>query len=275
VRRALIWLLGCLACVLLCATGPGQPSGQAVVKWEPTGIREVDIAVRRNWRSTLCPAHFKNNDGSVRIDDLTLACLVLHELGEKPLLAIGDVYVIKGVTRFKGNLLARLAARAGWDLEMVEETAEQATWRIRYLADCGPAPCLSDVCPHWKPARTITYRQAKKAGWGEASGMYEKMPDRMLGWRCITYLVDHYAPGVRFGIDDRVASHGATIDWGAGTEPPSVGEVATAPAPHKLPGPDETPPRPSAAVSSQGPDPTPVEVIDRAPEARGMEPPDE
>jgi hypothetical protein len=250
--------------------------GQAVARWEPTQIREVDLAVAYWLRAPLLPYHYRDRDGKARVGDVVIACLLLDALGVSPRAALAETFVIKGRVGFKGTLLAALAARVGWDLEPVSESPESSTWRIRRLDDCPPK-----VCPHWYPPKTITMAEAKQAGWTKRStsnpeqpSQYELIPDRMLSWRCITWLIDHHAPGVRFGIEPSPVARqrGATLDWDTGPESaPSVGEVDDGPVPAEIaPGPAEPP-----ATSAPGRERVPVEVIDNSPEARGMEPSDE
>lgn len=253
-------ILMALSLLLLSAGGPGQ----ALAHYEPTGIREVDRAVARWSLSTLCPAHFKDKDGNVRKADLALACVVLWELGVPVSRNLSEVFVVRASVGFTGKLLSALGRRVGWDLGMVEETATTSTWRIRNLRDCGAQPCPDDECRHWRPSRTTTMDMAKQAGWTrrkreDLPSAYETMPERMLGWRSMTWLIDHYAPGVRLGIEEwtpQAQARGATLDFGV--EPGAV---------------EGNPPPPPALGSA--PDHPPVEVYDRAPEARGYMPDEE
>jgi hypothetical protein len=241
IAAVVLWLWLWLGAV----SGRPEAAKAEVVAWEPTGIHEVDRAVLRWKPATMVPFHFKDQQGNVRIDDLTLACLVLYDLGVRPGPNLPEVFVIKGRVGFSGKLLAALAARQGWDLEPVEETPERCTWRIRQLDMCDPMACV-----HWKPSKSITMADAERAGWSRRSprspdtpSTYELMPDRMLSWRCITWLIDHYAPGVRLGIEGPIRQAGGLLDDVVGVGP-TPGEVGDGSAP--------------------------AAVYDDAPEARGM-----
>jgi hypothetical protein len=106
--------------------------------------------------------------------------------------------------------------------------------------------------------------------------MYELMPERMLSWRSITWLIDHYAPGVRLGIESTLPKN-VTLDWvewdaggRVGAEPDLLGEVddgvAPTPAEPEPPAPQLEERQPSQARSDQ----PPQELYDNLPEARGM-----
>lgn len=284
----MITVVLCLYWLLLASS-----SGQALEHWEPTGIPAVDSAVRRWLPASMCPSHFKDKDGNVRVADLALACLVLYDLRVPPRPNLPQVFVVRGAVGFTGKLLSALAMREGWDLEEVGTANDgSATWRIRRMDNC-----LADACPHWKPPRTTTMEMARKAGWtkrkrDDLPSAYETMGERMLSWRSITWLIDHYAPGVRLGIESNLPE-GAALDWADydATGPELVGEVGEGPvaSPGSV-GSDEvkgaqvygqTPGQPTGLAPAEAPppplaSPTPVEVVvpdavyDNLPEARGM-----
>src|SRR5262252_6819020 len=122
-----------------------SPIRAEVVRWEPTGIAEIDLAVAR-WRpASMVPESFKDKDGNIRLDDLGLAACICYDLGVSPRINLPQLFVIKGAVRLMASLQRALAARAGWDLEEIETGPRACAWRIR-PAGCG---CPSDTCPHW------------------------------------------------------------------------------------------------------------------------------
>jgi hypothetical protein len=189
--------------------------------WERTGIVAVDRAALHWQHASMLPRHYRDEAGNARMADVALACLVLYELGVSPTGSLADTFVVGGRVGFQGRLLTALAHRAGYDLEEVSSTPEAATWRIRSEGEA------------WRPPHTVTMEMARRAGWPQRNQSYEKMPEIMLGWRAITWLIDRYAPGVRLGIDVRRS----VVDW------------------------DEA-----------GDEVVPAEVIDDAPEASDYEP---
>jgi hypothetical protein len=196
----------------------------ALERWTPTGIDEIDRAVA-TWRpASMVPAQFKTKAGAVNVEDLALAAHWLHVLDVPPLPNIPDVYVIKGRVGLMAALQRALAARAGYDLEVTEETDQRATVRIR---PAGGA---------WKPSVTVTIEQARQAGWADRSANnpyepsnYEKIPARMLAARACTHALDLYAAGVRRGIAAAAVSVAEPADNDEfGDLPPgpaAVGEV--------------------------------------------------
>jgi hypothetical protein len=174
-------------------------------RWTPTGIDPVDRAVA-TWRpASMVPAQFKDKDGHVQLADLQLAGMWLYALEVPPVPNLPAVYVIKGRVGIMAELQRALIARAGWDLEVVESTADAATVRIRRAGD-----------RQWKPAVTVTMADAKRAGWtnrkkADVPSNYELIPDRMLAARACTKAISLYAPGALVGIA-APAAHVAELD---------------------------------------------------------------
>ena len=165
-----------------------------IQRWEPTGISSVDRAVAY-WRpASSLPAQFKDPaTGQPKLDDLTLAALWLDAIDVPPIPNLPQLYVVKGRVGMMAELQRALLARAGYDLEVVEQTAEYATVRI---APPGQG---------FKPPVTVTIGDAEKAGWTRRSSAnvpsnYETIPDRMLAARACTKAISLYAPGVIHGI---------------------------------------------------------------------------
>lgn len=165
-----------------------------VERWAPTGIDLVDRAVA-TWRpASMVPAQFKDKDGNVKLADLQLAGMWLYALDVPPIPNLPAVYVVHGRVGIMAELQRALVARAGWDLWVVESSAERATVCIRRQGDRD-----------WKPDVTVTMAEAHQAGWtkpaksGELSN-YVKIPDRMLAARACTKAISLYAPGALAGI---------------------------------------------------------------------------
>jgi hypothetical protein len=156
----------------------------------PTGIDRVDLATRTWQASSLLPAHFRNTDGSVKVADLQIASLTLNALDIDPVRNLPDVYVVNGRCGLMAEVQRAIAARDGWELELVEATPMSATWRIRRPGG------------QWKLA-TVTMAQAVKAGWTR-NKCYETMPERMLSARACTLAVSLNAPGILRGMADAV-----------------------------------------------------------------------
>jgi len=156
-------------------------------RWTPTGIDTVDRAVA-TWRpTTMVPAQYLDKQGHVKLADLQLAGMWLYALDVPPTPNLPQVYIIHGRVGIMAELQRALIARAGYDLEIVETTAERAVVRIRRHPDS------------WKPDVVVTWADAVRAGW-TTSPNYQKIPDRMLAARACTKAISLYAPGALTGV---------------------------------------------------------------------------
>jgi hypothetical protein len=188
-----------------------------IERWHPTGITDVDLAVAM-WRpASMAPAQFKDPNGRVRVDDLGLAAAYAYVLEIPPIPNLPDLYVVKGRVGIMAALQRAMAAREGYDLDVVEATATRAVVRISR----PPGP--------WHPV-TVTMEQAERAGWTRRAkpdqpSNYELIPDRMLLARACTKAINMYAPGVLRGIAAAGAPVAPLADVDGGRDEPASGPV--------------------------------------------------
>ena len=164
--------------------------------------------------SSFVPGHFMDKaTGQPRLVDLRYAVEWLSRKGLDPLTNIDQVYVANGRIQAMAELQRVLARRAGFDLEVVSSTNEEATVRIRRLGG-WMAP---DAHP-WHEV-TVTMQQARLAKWPERNPSYGLMPDRMLVARACTRAISLYAPEASRLIETREGGQQPTTELASPPDP--------------------------------------------------------
>jgi len=184
---------------------------QAVERYHHRGDVEVAraVALFRN-SPRLVAGAFAPKDGPIDWGAVELACATALDWNLSPLANAHLMPVINNRVYPMAEVCRTLAARAGWNIDIVEDTPESCTGVI-YRGDRRP------------PALTITLAEAKKMGSAATNDNYTKDPRAMLRAKVSRRLVLLYCPEVLAGTPpDRVA-------WEEDSGPAPVGEVRPGP----------------------------------------------
>lgn len=185
---------------------------QAVQKYHHRDDLEVARAVALFKNSPrLVAGSFQNKDGSVDWGAVELACATALDWNLSPLANAHLMPVINNRVYPMAEVCRVLAGRNGWNIDIIEDTAEKCTGTIS-RGDRKPPPL------------TITWQEAHKMGAAGTNPNYEKDPRAMLRAKVSRRLVLLYCPEVLAGTPpDRVAW--AEEDSG----PAGLGEVPAGP----------------------------------------------
>jgi hypothetical protein len=206
-------------------------------RWTPTGIDAVDRAVAV-WSSPLmCPANFKK-DGRIDKVGLALAASWLYALDVPPAANIGGLYLVNGRIGIYADLQRALIARDGYQLEVIDSSAERCEVRIRHYD--GP----------WHHV-VYTHQQAVTANLA-VKDVWKHYPTEMLVARACTRAINIYAPGALRGIT-AAADHIAPLyDDDDQTEPGPSGPAAGFPRAAAATSPEGPPVVPPRSVAPSG-----------------------
>ena len=161
-----------------------------------TAVQESDpLAVA--WRravglsqSQMVPPHFQNNP-----QDCFVVVQLALELGINPLTALQNVFMIGGRPAYTAKFALSLANRA-----------KVFAGPVRYKVNKGAKREDLEVtayAPLWDgdvAEVTLSYRTAMAEGWTR-NKKYSSIPEQMLRWRAVKWLIDLHCPEILLGFE--------------------------------------------------------------------------
>jgi hypothetical protein len=137
--------------------------------------------------SKLVPAHFQGKP-----EEAMVALALAQQLKVNPLLAMQNIFVVKGTPGFKSSFVIALANERGpfADPIQFEESGSGQSLAVRAFAKIRSTGTIVDF--------TVSMSMAKAEGW-TANPKYASMPQLMLRYRAAALLVRLYCPEVLMG----------------------------------------------------------------------------
>lgn len=159
----------------------GQESDPLAIAWR----RAVGLS-----QSQMVPPHFQNNP-----QDCFVVVQLALELGINPLTALQNVFMIGGRPAYTAKFALSLANRA-----------KVFAGPVRYKVNKGAKREDLEVtayAPLWDgdvAEVTLSYRTAMAEGWTR-NKKYSSIPEQMLRWRAVKWLIDLHCPEILLGFE--------------------------------------------------------------------------
>jgi hypothetical protein len=153
-------------------------------------------------KSTLVPDAYQGN-----VANCFVALNFARRLNLDPLVFMATSYIVKGKPGIEGKLVIALINSRGPYPGGVQ-------WEMSGSGDSRAATAFGIREDGRRDEFTVTYKQAKDAGWTEKNPNWRNLPDLMLHYRSATFLARTYFPELILGLeveDERV-------DIGGGVE---------------------------------------------------------
>jgi hypothetical protein len=159
----------------------GQESDPLAVAWR----RAVGLS-----QSQMVPAHFQNNP-----QDCFVVVQLALELGINPLTALQNVFMIGGRPAYTAKFALALANRAKVFAGPIRYKVHKAEKREDLE--------VTAYAPLWDGDTaevTLSYRTAMAEGWTR-NKKYSTIPEQMLRWRAVKWLIDLHCPEILLGFE--------------------------------------------------------------------------
>jgi len=153
----------------------------------PTAFEHTYRVAKMFASSKLVPAHFQDKPAECMV-----ALSLANQLGVAPLLAMQNVFVVKGTPGFKTSFVIALANERGpfADPIQFEETGKGKDLAVRAFATMKSTGTVVDF--------TVSLAMAEADGW-TSNPKYKSLPQLMLRYRAAAFLVRLYCPEVLMG----------------------------------------------------------------------------
>lgn len=164
---------------------------------EPAPVVQESDPLAVAWRravglsqSQMVPAHFQNNP-----QDCFVVVQLALELGINPLTALQNVYMIGGRPAYTARFALALANRAKVFAGPIRYKVNKGEKREDLEVTAYAPLSDGDVAEV-----TLSYRTAMAEGWTR-NKKYSTIPEQMLRWRAVKWLIDLHCPEILLGFE--------------------------------------------------------------------------